>query len=140
MRTRWGLLVIVAVYSVGAVIIAMSQYTLAMDREVIRGLCSLLGISALVLGVIGLVVRSAVRGAVPQDAPTRSAPPRQEGFPMAQLAADTFDGPGLYEVSGVDRATKMDTTWRVQAETRANAKAKGELEGIVVTSVRFVGS
>jgi hypothetical protein len=45
------------------------------------------------------------------------------------------DGPGLYRVIGVDRATKMDTTWRVRAESRENAKVKAELEGIVVTAI-----
>jgi hypothetical protein len=52
-------------------------------------------------------------------------------------AASTNPG-GMFEIIGVDRATKMDTTWRVRADNAANAKVKAELEGIVVTSIRQV--
>lgn len=45
------------------------------------------------------------------------------------------DGAGRYVVVGVDRETKMDTTWRVEASNRANAQVKAELEGIIVTSI-----
>ena len=48
-------------------------------------------------------------------------------------------GPGRYKVSGVDRASKMDTSMVIHAESATNAKVKGELEGIIVTSVEFVG-
>jgi hypothetical protein len=47
-------------------------------------------------------------------------------------------GPGMYEIIGVDRKTKMDTTWFVQAISKANALAKAELEGILVTDIKFV--
>ena len=46
--------------------------------------------------------------------------------------------PGMFEIVGVDRGTKMDTTWRVRADNAANAKVKAELEGIVVTSIKRV--
>ena len=44
--------------------------------------------------------------------------------------------PGSWEVLGVDRASGMDTRIRVEAETAANARAKGELKGMIVTEVR----
>jgi len=47
-------------------------------------------------------------------------------------------GPGRYRVVGVDRATKLDTTWHVEADSVANARVKAELEGIVVTGIERV--
>jgi len=46
-------------------------------------------------------------------------------------------GPGMYLITGVDKATKMDTTWRVNAQSAENARVKAELEGIIVTSIKF---
>jgi hypothetical protein len=45
------------------------------------------------------------------------------------------DGPGKYRIYGVDCATKMDTTWVCEAQSCANAAAKGRLEGIEVTAI-----
>jgi hypothetical protein len=45
--------------------------------------------------------------------------------------------PGRYVVVGVDRETKLDTTWRVTAANRENARVKAELEGIIVTSIEM---
>lgn len=66
---------------------------------------------------------------------------RQDNLPgrrTGQLDALADNGPGLFKVTGVDRASKMDTTWNVEAMSVANAKAKAELEGIVVTEVKRV--
>lgn len=60
------------------------------------------------------------------DAPTRA-------FPVAGA------GRGKYKISGVDRNSGMDTTWHCDAESAANAHAKGQLQGIIVTDVQFVG-
>jgi hypothetical protein len=49
-----------------------------------------------------------------------------------------YAGPGLYRIRGVDRETRMDTVWYCTAETRDNAKAKADLEGIQVTEVQPV--
>ena len=46
-----------------------------------------------------------------------------------------FDGPIRFKIEGVDRSTKLETTWYCEARTEANARAKAELEGIVVTAV-----
>lgn len=41
-----------------------------------------------------------------------------------------------YEISGVDRESGLDTSLVIHADSEANAKAKAELKGIVVTGVR----
>jgi len=51
------------------------------------------------------------------------------------LAPPPIGGNGRYCVIGVDRASGMDTTWYTAAASAANAKVKGELQGIVVTQV-----
>jgi hypothetical protein len=50
----------------------------------------------------------------------------------------TASGEGHYQVAGVDRETKMDTVWHTHAASAANAKVKGELQGIIVTEVTKV--
>ena len=55
-----------------------------------------------------------------------------------QPSAAPFDGEGRFRVVGVDRKTGMDTTWYTHAASAANAKVKGELQGIVVTQVTRV--
>ncbi len=42
---------------------------------------------------------------------------------------------GRFRVVGVDRESKLDTSLVVHAESTANARAKGELQGIIVTNV-----
>jgi hypothetical protein len=51
------------------------------------------------------------------------------------VRAGIDDRPGRFRVHGVDRDTKMDTTWRCNADSAGNAKIKAELEGIVVSRV-----
>jgi hypothetical protein len=86
----------------------------------------------LVVSVVIYIIKIGVKegiiaaGTHPQSQPGQMDPPVE-------------DGPGMYEVAGVDRASRMDTTWRVRAESAENAKVKGELEGIVITSVRRIG-
>jgi hypothetical protein len=45
------------------------------------------------------------------------------------------DGPGTYRVSGVRKADRKDVTVMVQAASAGNARAKAEIDGIVVTLV-----
>lgn len=40
-----------------------------------------------------------------------------------------------WKVSGVEKANGNDATWFVDAESRANAKVKAELKGMIVTAV-----
>lgn len=40
-----------------------------------------------------------------------------------------------WKVSGVEKASGEDATWFIEAESRANAKVKAELKGMIVTAV-----
>jgi hypothetical protein len=40
-----------------------------------------------------------------------------------------------WKVSGVEKSSGNDATWYIEAESRANAKVKAELKGMVVTAV-----
>jgi hypothetical protein len=61
---------------------------------------------------------------------TASAPPPP--------ATSPDNGEGMYCVVGVDKESGMDTTWHVHAVSAANAKVKGELQGIIITQVTKV--
>lgn len=100
---------------------------------------------AFIVWVLWMVIKYAVRAGTrrndpPADAgidpkrtyPTTSAPRPSAGTTYSPITQRPV---GQYRVRGVDRATKMDTTWVCTAESPENAKAKGELEGILVTSV-----
>jgi hypothetical protein len=60
-----------------------------------------------------------------------------EGRPLGSLEALKLlpPVPGKFQVFGVDRATAMDTNCFIDAQSPENAKAKAELQGIVVTRV-----
>lgn len=58
-----------------------------------------------------------------------------ECSPRSFLLAEAPVSPGRFRVSGVDRESRLDTTWYCDADSEANAKVKAELEGIIVTSV-----
>ena len=58
---------------------------------------------------------------------------RKPGFKLSNYNPE--QQPGKFKVSGVDRKTKRDCVWYCQAASAENAKAKAELEGIVVTRV-----
>jgi len=91
-----------------------------------------LGMWCLILGVIGLVIQSAVKSANKGNPSTPPPLPidRQISKPVV------VDGPGHFTIVGVDRATKMDTTWHCDAASEANARAKADLEGILVTGIK----
>jgi hypothetical protein len=98
----------------------------------------------LLLGILGLIIyilKTIVAGTIEENSRKRMAlPPEKQppAFPVIQAAAASSiptDGPGRYRVDGVDRATKMDATLHVEAQSAANARVKAELEGIIVTLV-----
>jgi type II secretory pathway component PulF len=60
----------------------------------------------------------------------------QGAFPVIPLAME--DDPGLYRVGGVLRETEQEVEWQIEAQTRANAVAKAELRGLVVTKVEKI--
>lgn len=45
------------------------------------------------------------------------------------------DGPGVYRVAGVVRATGCDAELHIDANSRANARVKAELQGVIVTEI-----
>lgn len=107
-------------------------------REELRAflipLLYLAAILAVVAWVISFAIRSALKhreGSSPHLPHVSQA--RSMNYDESKVQTD---GPGRYMIVGVDRESKMDTTWHVQASSAANAKAKAELEGIVVTDVR----
>jgi hypothetical protein len=48
---------------------------------------------------------------------------------------EPVDGPGRYRVAGVDKNTRADRELIVEADSRANAHVKAELDGIIVTRI-----
>ena len=54
-----------------------------------------------------------------------------QAFPVQLLD----EGAGEYRVEGVMRATEEEVVWLIEARTRANAIAKAEIRGAVVTRV-----
>jgi hypothetical protein len=53
-------------------------------------------------------------------------------------AFPVVDGPGTFQVFGVERDSRTDWSSVIEADSSANAQVKAELEGIVVTQVRRV--
>jgi hypothetical protein len=92
----------------------------------------------LLLGMASLVARS-VRRWWQQPAPAPAGPAVAYGFPVIAhpvLPVQAFeDGSGRYRIVGVVRETLTDVKMHVQAETLANAKAKAELMGVLVTEI-----
>ena len=59
---------------------------------------------------------------------------------LSRSGLDDVQKRGRYLINGVDKASKTEKTIAVIAENSANARAKGELEGLVVTSVKYIGN
>lgn len=60
------------------------------------------------------------------------------GPPIQPAPPPVDEGPGVFDVLGVNRQTGQDSTMRIEAGSPANAKVKAELAGLVVTAVRRV--
>ena len=110
-----------------------------LDFEPLRGLLCFGGGVCLVLGIVGLVIRSAVKGAKNPRRPagytgaTVLSPPTAAPPPLPNVGVAPAQT--RYKIVGVDRETKMDTVFRCYADSDHNARVKGELEGIIVTGV-----
>jgi hypothetical protein len=106
------------------------------SRDAIHTL-ALLGFFIPILWLVALVWAFSVPAVVidPHQAPPGRVRAKSMNFDPELVPAAVESVPGLYVVSGVDRDSKMDTVWRVQADSEANARVKAELEGIVVTGV-----
>jgi hypothetical protein len=48
------------------------------------------------------------------------------------------DGPGKYKIDGVDKESQMDTTVYVTARSKAAAKIKAELQGMIVAEMELI--
>ncbi len=85
---------------------------------------SLEGIALLcfVLAIIGALIKQGVKEGTKSGSPphTPSPPP---------------GGPGKFRVSGVDRTSKLDVVGYYDAASPENARAKAELDDMVVTKV-----
>ncbi|HEX4123879.1 MAG TPA: hypothetical protein VHY37_04070 [Tepidisphaeraceae bacterium] len=94
-----------------------------------------IGMIAFLVGVGGAAIVWVV-GLVWAFAASATGAPLAPAAPIAGFApVMAADGPGRFLVKGVDRDSRMDTAWHVHAESEANARAKAELEGIIVTRV-----
>ncbi|MGA3066082.1 MAG: hypothetical protein ABSF29_04460 [Tepidisphaeraceae bacterium] len=101
---------------------------------------SFLGICGFCLYVLQNVVRNADQEAKNKKLLTESEN-HSRGFPVEPALSPisiSGDGPGRYRIDGVDRASKMDATQYIDAQSAANAQVKAELEGMVVTSITKV--
>ena len=91
------------------------------------GLCELVVLAALAAGIF-VVVRLVVR---------KNNPQLPSAFPV--IPTSDPDGPGKYKVRGVHKDTRADTELVIEADSRANAHVKAELDGIVVMAIDKVG-
>ena len=115
------------------------------SRDAIR-LCGLLGLFFTPLWLVALI------WAYTAPRPKRSAQDRLDGdadmgrFYVQQARAraaatnepdvdELGEFPGRFEIRGVDRETQLDSRIVVEADSPANARAKAELRGLVVTRV-----
>lgn len=136
--------------------IAVAEYGIdTAGDDTLRNLMWGVGILLLIVAAVYWLTKSAIREGVtearrqPKHSPASDiGRPTHEAYPppAATKWHDTVDlsgapkipdepRAGRFKITGVDRATKMDTTWHVQADNIDNAKVKAELEGIVVTKV-----
>jgi hypothetical protein len=81
------------------------------------------------LALIALAIPAAIIVMVMWACGRRSVPP---AFPVMPAFAD---GPGTYLVAGVDKNTRADRQTEYDAQSRANAVVKAELDGVIVTSI-----
>ncbi len=89
--------------------------------------------------MIGVVLWFVVKGARKLDEPRQRL---ARAMPVESRYAYTGHGfpidpslPGRFKIVGVDKTSRMDTTWHTLADSEANARVKAELEGIVVTKI-----
>jgi len=99
-----------------------------------------IGLAAVVVGIVLILYRHLMQWYYRmQD----RAKPRQVD-PTAATEAEDLEGTiplatrssvRKWKVSGVEKTSGEDTTWYIEAESRANAKVKAELKGMIVTAV-----
>lgn len=92
----------------------------------------------LVLSILGPAITIMIAIWVIQSGVARGIQRSGRAINPIGLTTKQATGPGRYRISGVDRESKMETTWQCEAQSEANARAKAELEGIVVTLIERV--
>lgn len=104
------------------------------------GCIGLIGWGVLIFGLF-LIIKYAVRAGTksPDTGLVRGRLDRIAAMPPTKVSQLVATGPGQYLIKGVDRETKMDTSWRISADSSENAKVKADLEGIIVTECVFEG-
>jgi len=98
------------------------------------------GIVAVVAGVLLIVLRKVLqrrrkanraRRQQQGDAATAVSENGDESIPVVAPRGTQR----TWMVSGVEKDSGEDATWFIEAESRANAKVKAELKGMIVTAV-----
>ncbi len=107
----------------------------------LKSLLMKLGLAAVAVGTLLILFRYVRqwyyqkhdRRNPPQIAqPSPDDPDEQDDtIPLANLRTSVRK----WKVSGVEKVTGNDATWFIDAESRANAKVKAELKGMIVTAV-----
>jgi hypothetical protein len=109
-------------------------------RELLIQLLVVVAVGAFLVWCISFGVRSASKKTQkdnsPRDNVLTKRPVGYRGAKTLEMPAPPpEDRPGRFRINGVDRQTKLDTTWYVQADSVANATVKAELEGIIPTKI-----
>ena len=129
------------------ILIVMREHDPVKDRQPINILGSILALIGLyvfcfILVGIGFATRQyAVQSELEEFEEQKAkadAVKNHKDYPGVTVIPDyspPTDGPGRYRIDGVNRATKEDVIREVQANSAANAKAKAEIDDILVTTV-----
>ncbi len=126
------LLVIIAILAPGLVLGCLAVVVKILG-DVVSSLPWIIGIAVLI--AIGMAFTGPRQPKSRRDKRTVRPP----GDPPQKAPINPqYTGPGRYRIRGVDRETRMDTVWYCTAQTRDNARAKADLEGIHVTEAEPV--
>ena len=133
---RWLILLAIAIAL--PIIIVNHVHKLGDDasEDAARFFVQILGIVFVVVLII-VIIRAGVKGGIESAKRPIEYSQQRSSAQVIPEYKPPIDGPGMYRVEGVDRATKMDTTLHVHASSAANAKAKAELDGVIVTDVKM---
>jgi hypothetical protein len=112
-------------------------------EEILSQLKTLLwkgGLAAMAAGLLMILGRYLLQWHYPKrDRPnprqTDRAPAREPEEQDDTIPLATRSSVRKWRVCGVDKASGNDATWYIEAESRANAKVKAELKGMIVTAV-----
>lgn len=107
-------------------------------RNQLIGILLIVGLVFIIIWIVSATTRAKIKKDWGQPAP-RGHDPAPSLTVREERDARLGGKPGRYEVIGVDRESKLDTTLVVNADSEANAKVKAELEGIIATQIKRIG-